>query len=59
LNRRIPTIDRLEKEVLAIIKERNEKKVKIDWQFSIEPARNKLNLHYQNVFAGNSKYEKT
>ena len=59
LSRRIPTIESLEKEVLAIIKERNEKKIKIVWQFSIESARNKLNRHYQNVFAGNSKYQKT
>lgn len=59
LNRRIPTIKQLEKEVLAIIKERNKKKIKIVWQFSIESARNKLNRHYQNVFAGNSKYQNT
>ncbi len=59
LNRRIPTIERLEKEVLAIIKERYEKKIKIGWQFSIESAREKLNRHYQNVFAGNSKYKQT
>jgi DDE superfamily endonuclease len=59
LNRRIPTIKQLEKEVLAIIKDRNEKKIKINWQFSIESARNKLNRHYQNVFADNSKYEIT
>jgi len=59
LNRRIPTIKQLEKEVLAIIKERNKKKIKIVWQFSIESARNKLNRHYQNVFAGNSIYQKT
>jgi transposase len=59
LNRRIPTIKQLEKEVLAIIKERNKKKIKIVWQFSIESARNKLNRHYQNVFAGNSKYQIT
>jgi transposase len=58
LNRRIPTIEQLEKEVLAIIKERNEKKIKIDWQFSIEAARDKLNRHYQNVFADNLKYKK-
>jgi hypothetical protein len=56
LNRRIPTIKQLEKEVLAIIKERNEKKIKINWQFSIKSARNKLNRHYQNVFADNSQY---
>jgi transposase len=59
LNRRIPTIKQLEKEVLAIIKDRNEKKIKINWQFSIESARNKLNRHYQNVFADNSKYKIT
>jgi transposase len=59
LNRRIPTIKQLEKEVLAIIKERNKKKIKIVWQFSIESARNKLNRHYQNVFSGNSKYQNT
>ena len=57
LNRRIPTIQRLEKEVLAIVKERDEKKIKINWQFSIESARNKLNRHYQGVFADNSKYK--
>jgi DDE superfamily endonuclease len=56
LNRRIPTIKQLEKEVLAIIKKRNEKKIKINWQFSIKSARNKLNRHYQNVFADNSQY---
>jgi transposase len=59
LNRRIPTIKRLEKEVLAIIKERNEKKIKINWQFSIDSARNKLNRHYQSVLADNSKYIRT
>jgi transposase len=59
LNRRIPTIKRLEKEVLAIIKERNEKKIKINWQFSIDSARNKLNRHYQGVLADNSKYKRT
>jgi DDE superfamily endonuclease len=58
LNRRIPTIKQLEKEVLAIIKDRNEKKIKINWQFSIELARNKLNRHYQNVFADNNSIKK-
>jgi hypothetical protein len=57
LNRRIPTIQQLEKEVLAIVKERDEKRIKINWQFSIESARDKLNRHYQGVFAGNSKYK--
>jgi DDE superfamily endonuclease len=59
LDRRIPTIIQLEKEVLSLIKERTEKKIKINWQFSIEAARNKLNKHYQRVFDGNSKYKIT
>lgn len=59
LKRRIPTIEQLEREVLALVKERSEKKVKIHWQFSIESARNKLNRHYQQVFADNSQYKNT
>jgi DDE superfamily endonuclease len=59
LDRRIPTIGQLEKEVLALIKERSEKKIKIDWQFSIEAARSKMNTHYQRVFEDNLKYKKT
>lgn len=54
LNRRIPTLEQLEKAVLAIIKERNDKQIKINWQFSIEAARNKMNRHYERVFVGNS-----
>jgi hypothetical protein len=57
LNRRIPTIERLKKEVLALIKERSEKKIKIDWQFSIGDARSKMNKHYRGVFADNSIYK--
>jgi hypothetical protein len=59
LDRRIPTIEQLEKEVLALVKERDKKKIKINWQFSIESARNKLNRHYQLVNADNSQYKKT
>ena len=59
LNRRIPTLELLAKEVLALVKERAAKKIKINWQFSIETARTKLNRHYQQVNAENSKYKKT
>jgi hypothetical protein len=45
-------------DAVALIKERNDKQVKIDWQFSVEAARDKMNKHYQKVFAGNSKYQK-
>jgi hypothetical protein len=59
LNRRIPTMSRLEKEVLSLIKDRDEKKIKITWQFSIESARDKLNKHYQRVYDGNLAYKIT
>ena len=45
LHRRIPSQEMLEREVLALIKERAEKKLKINWQFSIKTARVKLNSH--------------
>ena len=59
LDRRIPSKEQLEKEVLAIVKERSEKAVKINWQFSIETARTKLNRHYEKVNLENKKYLKT
>ena len=59
LNRRIPTIEQLEKEVLAIVNERSEKKCKINWQFSIDCAREKLNPKYQIVNPRNLQYQKT
>lgn len=59
LARRIPTQEQLEKEVLALVKERTEKEIKIHWQFSLETAREKLNSHYTRVNAGNVKYKKT
>jgi transposase len=59
LDRRIPSKEELEKEVLAIVKERSEKGVKINWQFSIETARTKLNRHYEKVNLENKKYLKT
>jgi len=59
LNRCIPTKDMLMKEVLTIVKEREDKAVRIDWQFSIEKARTKLNRHYHQVNAENTKYKET
>ena len=47
LHRRIPTIERLAKEVLVIVQERDAKRIKITWQFSISVARDKMNSHYQ------------
>lgn len=59
LDRRIASKEELEKEVLAIVKERSEKAVKINWQFSIETAREKLNRHYKKVNPENVEYLKT
>ncbi len=59
LDRRIATKEELTKEVLAIVKERAEKAIKITWQFSIEKARIKLNRHYEGVQAKNIRYKIT
>ena len=57
LNHRIPTMELLEQEVLAIVSDRNAKKVKITWQFSLLSARTKLNSHYVKVHSGNAKFK--
>ena len=49
LNRRIPTKEILRNEVLKLIKERENNKVKINWKFSIIDARRKMKRHYQIV----------
>jgi hypothetical protein len=58
LNRRIPTIEKLESEVMALIAERHDKRIKINWQFSVEASREKLNRHYSAVNSANSKFKK-
>ena len=59
LDRRIPSQEQLSKEVLAIVRERNEKHSKIHWQFSIEAARHKLSSAYCKINALNEAYIKT
>jgi transposase len=58
LHRRIPTIEKLESEIMAIISDRVNKRIKIHWQFSIEKCREKLNARYSVVNDGNSKFKK-
>jgi transposase len=53
LSRRIPSIEELDREVEALVKERNELKVKVEWQFSITQAREKLSRHYENAKSKN------
>ena len=55
-HRRIPTIEQLEHEILALVNERQTKRIKIDWQFSIQSARSKLNSHYSAVQNANHKF---
>jgi hypothetical protein len=59
LRRRIPTMEQLTQEVLALVTERQQKQIKIHWQFSLASARSKLNRHYEGVFAANTQYKKT
>lgn len=49
LHRRIPTLKELEKEALALVAERHEQRIKIDWQFSIAAAREKFSRHYEHI----------
>ena len=57
LNRRISSINELTKEVMHYFNERMDKKITINWQFSVEAARLKLNSHYLNVNSLNIKYQ--
>ena len=59
LNRRIPAINQLTKQVMQYFKERMDNKILINWQFSHEVARDKLNKHYSKVNQVNIKYKIT
>ena len=49
LSRRISSIAELDRERQVLVCERNELKVKVEWQFSITQAREKLSRHYEKV----------
>lgn len=49
LHCRIPEQALLEQDVLACVKERNEKEIKITWQFTTNDARKKLKRHYDAI----------
>ncbi len=57
LHRRIPSQAALETEVLAVVDERAAQQIKINWQFSIQTARTKLNSHYRQLHPDNAKYQ--
>ena len=56
LDRRIPTQEQLEREILSLVAQRKADKVKITWQFSVQSARSKLNSHYVKVQSDNEKF---
>jgi hypothetical protein len=49
LSRRIPTIGELGNQVITYFKERSDLEIKINWQFTQDDARIKLNRHYAKV----------
>jgi hypothetical protein len=59
LDRRIPSRELLEREVLSLVAQRKADKIKITWQFSVQAARSKLNSHYVKVQSDNEKFKDT
>ena len=57
LNRRIPTFEELESELLSLVQQRSEKQIKIDWQFSIKDARKAFDKWYGKVNPTNKNLE--
>lgn len=49
LHQRLPTMEALEQQVLALVAERHQQRIPINWQFSIEVARNKFSRHYDQI----------
>ena len=52
LKRRIPTISLLKTQIISALRQREKRKIKINWQFSIQTARTKMIKHYDQLFAG-------
>jgi hypothetical protein len=58
LHRRIPILAQLEQEILALVTKRHNERIKINWQFSLQAARQKLNSHYVVVNEQNKIFAK-
>ena len=50
LGRRIEDQEQMTSEVGQVVKERNERKARVNWQFTPEAARQKLERHYRKVW---------
>lgn len=59
LKRRIPTKKQLETQILACVKEREKKNIKINWKFDITHARRKMNRHYIKLNSANQIFKVT
>jgi DDE superfamily endonuclease len=59
LDRRIPTLEKLETQILAFLAERDRQHIRLNWQFSIQAARHKFNTHYATVHPDNVKFQVT
>jgi hypothetical protein len=53
LKRRIPSMEQLNEQIQHLVKERNQDKASVKWQFSIQKAREKLKRHYQKINSNN------
>lgn len=51
LDRRIPSQEQLQREVLAWVTERNALRATVSWQFTVEDARTKFQRHYPSLTA--------
>jgi hypothetical protein len=53
LKRRIPTREQMEQELSALVQERQDKGIRINWQFSLQSARAKFERHYRAIQKNN------
>lgn len=53
LGRRLASLEKLDEEIQALVKERNAQECKVTWQFSLAQARQKLQRHYEKEKSNN------
>lgn len=53
LSRRIADLETLSHQLEVLVSERNEHKIKVKWQFTVEQAREKLSRHYEELTSKN------
>jgi hypothetical protein len=49
IDRRIPDVDRLKQEIASWERERNQRRVNVNWQFTVNKARNKFQRSYDKL----------